>query len=81
MNPRISGKVLSEHLKRLEEGGYIEKIVVSKTPLRAEYRLTRKRKDLNRILYEIVSYGYKYLYYDLECIPLRKGNLKETFGA
>ena len=79
MNSHISGKVLSDQLKRLESNGYIEKRVVSTTPLRAEYHLTQKGRDLNKILYEMVIYGYKYWYKDVDCEPLKKENLKKTF--
>ena len=80
MNSHISGKVLSDQLKRLESNGYIEKRVVSTTPLRAEYHLTQKGRDLNKILYEMVIYGYNYWYKDVDCEPLKKENLKKTFG-
>ncbi len=56
MNPKISGKVLSDQLKNLGEYGFIEKVVVSTTPLRAEYRLTEQGRGLNRFLYELLVF-------------------------
>ena len=40
MNPKISGKVLSDQLKNLEKYGFIKKVVVSTTPIKCEYHLT-----------------------------------------
>jgi DNA-binding HxlR family transcriptional regulator len=58
-NPELSGKVLSQRLRELENDGLIKKKIVSKTPLKAEYGLTDKGKNLDRILYEIVTYSMK----------------------
>lgn len=52
-NPELSGKVLSQRLKELEKTGLIKKKIVSKTPLKAEYELTQKGKNLDKVLYEI----------------------------
>lgn len=52
-NQELSGKVLSQRLKELEKAGLIKKKIVSKTPLKAEYELTQKGKNLDRVLYEI----------------------------
>jgi len=79
MNPRMSGKVLSDQLKNLERYGYIEKVVVSKTPLRAEYHLTEKGQGLNRMLYELVVFARDYLDTDQECEMFQEVNLKRTF--
>lgn len=58
-NPELSGKVLSQRLRELENDGLIKKKIVSKTPLKAEYELTDKGKNLDRVLYEIVMYSMK----------------------
>ena len=50
VNENLSNKVLSEQLKRLEELGFIKKVVISTTPLKANYVLTEMGKDLNGIL-------------------------------
>jgi DNA-binding HxlR family transcriptional regulator len=58
-NPELSGKVLSERLKELEEEDLIKKKIVSKTPLKAEYELTEKGKNLDKVLYEIIMFSMK----------------------
>ena len=59
VNPELSGKVLSQRLKELEDDGLIRKKIVSKTPLRAEYGLTDKGKNLDKVIYEIIMYSTK----------------------
>ena len=58
-NPELSGKVLSQRLKELEDDGIISKKIVSKTPLKAEYELADKGKNLDNVLYEIIMYSMK----------------------
>ena len=81
MNPKISGKVLSDQLKNLEKYGYIEKVVVSTTPLRAEYRLTKQGRGLNRFLYELLVFARTYVMPESECEHFREANLKKYFGV
>ncbi len=52
-NKELSGKVLSQRLRELENAGLIKKKIVSRTPLKAEYELTQKGKNLDKVLYEI----------------------------
>ena len=56
-NPELSGKVLSQRLKDLEKENLIKKKVVSKTPLIAEYELTERGKNLDKVLYEIIMFS------------------------
>lgn len=58
-NPELSGKVLSQRLRELENEGLIAKKIVSKTPLKAEYELTDKGRNLDKVLYEIVMFSMK----------------------
>ena len=58
-NPELSGKVLSERLKELEKDCLIKKKIVSKTPLKAEYELTERGKNLDKVLYEIIMFSMK----------------------
>ena len=58
-NPELSGKVLSQRLKDLEKENLIKKKVVSKTPLIAEYELTERGKNLDKVLYEIIMFSMK----------------------
>ena len=81
MNPKISGKVLSDQLKNLEKFGFIEKVVVSTTPLRAEYRLTKQGQGLNRFLYELLVFARTYIVPESECEHFKEENLKKYFGV
>ena len=58
-NQELSGKVLSQRLKGLEKDGLITKKIVSKTPLKAEYELTDRGKNLDKVLYEIIMFSMK----------------------
>src|SRR2546422_11350908 len=62
--PRISPKLLSERLKRLEEQGLIERAVVAGYPPRAEYRLTAKGRSLFPVLFAMGSWGFEHLFSD-----------------
>ncbi|MFX0084855.1 MAG: winged helix-turn-helix transcriptional regulator [Candidatus Hodarchaeota archaeon] len=59
-NPGLSSKVLSQRLKELEEYNIITKMIISKSPLRAEYQLTDKGRALNRIMYDLAMFSYDY---------------------
>lgn len=58
-NPKLSSKVLSTKLRQLELDGLIEKVIVSKTPVTIEYHLTRKGRNLNKVLYELSRFAYR----------------------
>jgi DNA-binding HxlR family transcriptional regulator len=57
VNPKLSGKVLSQRLKELEINGIITKDIVSKSPLKIEYNLTEKGKKLNKVIYELAVFA------------------------
>ena len=59
-NPGLSAKVLSQRLQEMENEELITKVVVSTTPLKAEYKLATKGLSLNKILYEIAMFGSKF---------------------
>jgi DNA-binding HxlR family transcriptional regulator len=44
--PGLSDRMLSERLKELESEGVVERCVIPDTPVRVEYRLTEKGRDL-----------------------------------
>ena len=56
-NPKLTSKVLSERLKKLEKDGIVNKMIVSMTPLRAEYILTPLGESLNKIQYELSMFS------------------------
>ncbi len=53
----ISGNLLSDRLKRLEEHGMIERVFYSDHPPRAEYKLTAKGKAFVPVLVAMRQYG------------------------
>lgn len=56
----ISSKTLSKCLKELEEQGIVKRKVYS-SPLRVEYSLTEKGKDLRELEKALRSWGEKWL--------------------
>ena len=46
----ISGRVLSERLKELEEEGIVQRKVYDETPVRVEYTLTDKGKAMEPVI-------------------------------
>ncbi|MFX0171995.1 MAG: winged helix-turn-helix transcriptional regulator [Candidatus Hodarchaeota archaeon] len=58
---KISARVLSECLSRLEEGDLVERIVESDTmPIRVKYSLTEKGLDLQVIFAVLKGWGLKW---------------------
>jgi DNA-binding HxlR family transcriptional regulator len=57
----IARNVLSERLNRLVEEGILERVAYSQHPVRYEYRLTTKGRDLNVALTGLMQWGDKYL--------------------
>ncbi len=62
--PRISPKLLSERLRRLEENGLIKRTLIDGYPPRAEYSLTPKGRSLFPVLYAMGEWGFEYLFAD-----------------
>ncbi len=48
--PGISARLLSERLKELEAEGVVERMVTPETPVRVQYRLTDKGRDLAAVV-------------------------------
>ena len=79
-NKQLSNKVLSQKLKELESHDLIEKRIISKTPLLAEYYLTDKGIALNKVLFEIAMYGVTILKDEIQstsCTPNAVAYLKK----
>ncbi len=60
-NVGISGRVLSERLKDLENEGIVKREVFPETPVRIEYSLTEKGRSLEPILKEIGLWSQTWL--------------------
>jgi DNA-binding HxlR family transcriptional regulator len=53
----ISGNLLSDRLKKLEENGMVERVFYSDHPPRAEYKLSNKGKAFVPVLLALRAYG------------------------
>ena len=56
----INPKTLSIRLKEMEKDGLIRRQVYNETPIRIEYYLTRKGKELQPILEQMALFSVKY---------------------
>jgi DNA-binding HxlR family transcriptional regulator len=59
--PGLSDRLLSERLKELEAEGIVQRIVHAETPVRIEYLLTDKGRDLGIVIDEIGSWASRWL--------------------
>ncbi|MFD2681543.1 winged helix-turn-helix transcriptional regulator [Bacillus seohaeanensis] len=66
----ISGRLLSERLKELEEEGIVKREVFPETPVRIEYSLTEKGLSLEPLMKEIEKWSQEWLEID----PSSKNN-------
>ncbi|MFS8630531.1 MAG: helix-turn-helix transcriptional regulator [Bacillales bacterium] len=57
----ISGRVLSQRLKELEEEGIVKREVYPEMPVRIEYSLTDKGKALEPLIQEIEKWSQEWL--------------------
>ena len=57
----VSGKVLSQRLKDLENEGIIKRIVYDEVPVRIEYQLTDKGKALEPVLKAIETWSQSWI--------------------
>src|SRR5947209_16436984 len=55
--PDLSDRLLSERLKELESEGIVERAVLDGSPVRVEYRLTRKGQHLEPALRELKQWA------------------------
>lgn len=60
----VARNVLAARLKSLVANGVLEPKVYSERPLRHEYVLTAKGKDLHRVLLSLYDWGSRHLYSD-----------------
>lgn len=57
----LSGKMLSERLKELEEEGVIQRVVYPEKPVRIEYSLTRRGMALAPVCAEIQGWATEWI--------------------
>ncbi|MFT8321289.1 MAG: winged helix-turn-helix transcriptional regulator [Bacillus sp. (in: firmicutes)] len=56
----ISGRLLSERLKELEELEIVERKVYPEVPVRIEYILTQKGQELEKVIHSIAVWADKW---------------------
>lgn len=59
--PNLSGKVLSDRLKELEQEGLIQRDVYPEIPVRIEYSLTEKGRALSPLFVDIASWAEQWV--------------------
>jgi DNA-binding HxlR family transcriptional regulator len=59
--PDITDRMLSERLQELEEEGIVERTVVPETPVRVEYALTRKGRELGAAIKAITDWAHDWI--------------------
>ena len=58
--PALSARVLTERFKELEEQGILTRSVYPEMPVRIEYELTEKGRDLEKAMDEIQAWAEKW---------------------
>lgn len=58
--PNMSARMLTERFKELEEKGIVTRNVYPETPVRIEYELTQKGKELQSVLDELQCWAEKW---------------------
>ena len=58
--PEITDRMLSDRLQELEQEGIVERTVVPATPVRVEYALTKKGRELSTAFEAIGTWAHKW---------------------
>ena|SRR5438105_6192291 len=59
--PDITDRMLSERLRSLEAEGLVLRAVIPETPVKVEYELTRKGRELQNALREIANWAERWI--------------------
>lgn len=59
--PGLSDRLLSERLKELEAEGIVSRTVHPETPVRIEYQLTERGRDLSGVAEAVTSWAEKWM--------------------
>src|SRR5919197_5982231 len=57
----IARNVLTDRLNRLVDNGILERVAYQERPLRHEYHLTRKGRELTPVIVTLMEWGDRYL--------------------
>ena len=77
----IARNVLTTRLNRLVDEGILERFAYSERPLRFEYRLTKKGRDLNLALAGLRQWGDAYLSEKPPAVLRRRSDGKQVVAA
>ena len=58
---KIPTNILADRLRRLEQGGVVERVQYSARPPRYEYRLTQRGEDLVPAIRSLATWGLRYV--------------------
>jgi DNA-binding HxlR family transcriptional regulator len=67
--PGLSDRLLSERLKELEAEGIVTRVVIPETPVRIEYRLTEKGRELEPVVRELADWAERWVLVIDEGVP------------
>jgi len=59
--PDMSDKMLTDRMKELESSGLVKRTVYPEMPVRIEYELTEKGRDLEDVIMSIQNWGEKWM--------------------
>lgn len=59
--PNMSARMLTERFKELEDHGIVLRTVYPETPVRIEYKLTEKGKDLEAVMDQVQIWAEKWV--------------------
>jgi DNA-binding HxlR family transcriptional regulator len=71
--PGLTDRMLSERLKELEAEGMVVRTVVPSTPVRVEYRLTKKGAEVGPIIMAIGAWAHEWLAEEAQESPASPG--------
>ena len=58
--PHLSARMLSARIRELEQEGLVRRLVRPESPIRIEYELTEKGRDLSKALTEIQAWAERW---------------------
>ena len=70
MIPQMSDRMLTERLKELETSEIVKRTVYPETPVRIEYELTEKGKDLSTVMDQVQAWVILRLLYPNGTVPI-----------
>ncbi len=70
--PGLSDRLLSERLKELESEGIVTRIVHPETPVRIEYQLTDKGRDLSGVAEAVTGWATRWLGPEHDAPPVER---------